>query len=109
MAKTFSIEYEGKKYTLGFNRDTSGMLQKQGFDMDKIQAEMLVQVPLLFYGAFLANHPTMSKAKADAIWEHMTRKTDLLAALCEMYAEPIMTLMDEPKENEGNVTWAANW
>jgi hypothetical protein len=29
--------------------------------------------------------------------------------LAEMYNEPIMALVDEPEEAEGNLTWTASW
>ena len=29
--------------------------------------------------------------------------------LAEMYNEPIMALVDEPEESEGNLDWAASW
>ena len=43
------------------------------------------------------------------IFSKMSDKENLIAKLAEMYNEPIMTLLDEPSEKEGNVNWTVNW
>lgn len=40
---------------------------------------------------------------------HMTNKEELIGKLAEMYNEPIMALVEEPEESEGNVDWVASW
>ena len=39
----------------------------------------------------------------------MTNKEELIGKLAEMYNEPILTLVDEPEESEGNLKWTATW
>ena len=39
----------------------------------------------------------------------MTNKGELIGKLAEMYNEPILALVDEPEENEGNLDWTASW
>ena len=34
---------------------------------------------------------------------------ELIGKLAEMYNEPIIALVEEPEENEGNVSWTASW
>lgn len=33
----------------------------------------------------------------------------VIGKLAEMYNEPIMALVEEPEESEGNVSWTASW
>ena len=66
-------------------------------------------VPALFSGAFLANHKFVKKETIDEIFSKMTNKTELIGKLAEMYNEPILALVDEPEETEGNVDWTASW
>ena len=44
-----------------------------------------------------------------AIFNRMTNKEELIGKLAEMYNEPIMALVEEPEESEGNVDWVASW
>lgn len=45
----------------------------------------------------------------NAIFNRMTNKEELIGKLAEMYNEPIMALVEEPEESEGNVDWVASW
>ena len=45
----------------------------------------------------------------DEIFSKMTNKSELIGKLAEMYNEPIMTLIDEPEEAEGNLDWTPSW
>jgi single-stranded-DNA-specific exonuclease len=45
----------------------------------------------------------------DKIYAKMPNKDELVVALAEMYNEPIIGLMDEPDEKEGNVDWTTSW
>jgi hypothetical protein len=45
----------------------------------------------------------------EAIYKTMRNKEVLIGKLAEMYNEPIMALLDEPEESEGNADWTANW
>ena len=66
-------------------------------------------LPTLFAGAFLANHRFVKQDVIDAIFAKMTNKEELIGKLAEMYNEPIMALVEEPDEAEGNVNWTASW
>ncbi len=39
----------------------------------------------------------------------MKNKDELIGKLAEMYNEPIMTLVEEPEEDKGNIEWTATW
>ena len=66
-------------------------------------------LPALFEGAFLAHHRFEKKETINAIFNRMTNKEELIGKLAEMYNEPIMALVEEPEESEGNVDWVASW
>ena len=67
------------------------------------------ELPALFAGAFLAHHRFIKQDLIDRIYEKLTNKQELIGKLAEMYNEPINALIDEPEENEGNVSWTASW
>jgi hypothetical protein len=45
----------------------------------------------------------------DAIYDKMTDKAGLIAALAAMYNEPLLALLDEPTESSENLTWTQSW
>ena len=72
----------------------------------------MTMLPTLFAGAFLAHHRFVKRDVIDNIYARMNHKDELMTALVEMYNEPIMSLFDEPENNEdnaGNVSWKAGW
>ena len=84
-------------------------MERSGFVASDIEAKPMIVLPALFSGAFLANHKFTKKEVIDEIYSKMTNKTELIGKLSEMYNEPIMALVDEPEESEGNVDWTASW
>lgn len=102
--------YGGKDYTLGFNRKTAEMLQRQGFNVDEIDTKPLVQIPLLFRGAFAMNHRSVKNEKIDEIYEKIGDKTGLLSVLVKDYYSTFETLFnggdDEGDENSDFIKWS---
>lgn len=45
----------------------------------------------------------------DTIFAKLPKKEELLVKLAEMYNEPLESLMGEPEDTEGNLTWGASW
>lgn len=109
MAKQLRFEYEDKTYTLEYTRKTVTEMERNGFIANDITDKPMTVLPALFAGAFLAHHRFVKKDKIDDIFSHMTNKEDLIGKLAEMYNEPITALVEEPEENEGNVSWTASW
>ena len=95
MAKQITFEFEDKEYILEFTRKSVETMEKQGFVANEIAEKPMSTLPALFAGAFIAHHPYTKKETIDKI--------------AEMYNEPIMALIDEPSEDEGNVNWGASW
>jgi hypothetical protein len=109
MAKTINFEYEGADYTLEFTRKSIEQMERQGFVAGDIAEKPMLTLPTLFAGAFLAHHRYVKRETIDKIFDKLTNKQELIGKLAEMYNEPILALMDEPGENEGNVKWGASW
>ena len=109
MAKQLKFTFEGKEYVLEFTRRTVTEMEKKGFIAAEAEQKPMSTLPALFEGAFLAHHRFVKKDVIDNIFAHMTNKEDLIGKLAEMYNEPIMALVEEPEENEGNVSWTASW
>jgi hypothetical protein len=109
MAKQLKFAYNGKEYTLEFTRRTVSQMEKNGFIAAEVENKPMTTLPALFEGAFLAHHRFEKKEVIDAIFAKMTNKEELIGKLAEMYNEPIMALVDEPEESEGNVSWTASW
>lgn len=109
MAKTITLTYEGREYTLEFTRTTIAEMERRGFRATDIEARPMSTLPALFSGAFLAHHRNVKANVIDAIFNKIPNKQDFIFALGEMYNEPLESLTDEPEESEGNATWSQNW
>jgi len=109
MAKQITFEFEDKEYILEFTRKSVETMEKQGFVANEIAEKPMSTLPALFAGAFIAHHPYTKKETIDKIFDKLTNKQELIGKLAEMYNEPIMALIDEPSEDEGNVNWGASW
>lgn len=109
MSKQLNFTYQDKEYCLEFTRKSVEQMERSGFVASDIQDKPMTVLPALFAGAFLANHRFVKKDVIDEIFAKMTNKSELIGKLSEMYNEPIMALVDEPEEAEGNVDWTASW
>ena len=109
MAKQLRFTYQDKEYCLEYTRKSVEMMEKKGFVASDIQEKPMTTLPALFAGAFLANHRYAKDSTIEEIYSKMTNKSELIGKLAEMYNEPIMTLIDEPDNTEGNVDWTASW
>ena len=114
MAKQFTINgpTTGVTYTLEYTRKTVEMMEKSGFVADDVQRKPMTMLPALFAGAFLAHHRFVKRDVIDSIYARMNHKDELISALVEMYNEPLLSLLDEPEQTEGeagNLNWKTGW
>lgn len=109
MAKQLVFTYDDKQYTLEFTRKTIAEMEKNGFVANEVEAKPMTTLPALFRGAFLAHHRFEKKDVMDKIFSKMTNKEDLIGKLAEMYSEPVLSLIEDPVESEGNVNWTPNF
>lgn len=109
MNKQLRFTYQNQEYCLEYTRRSVEIMEKKGFVASDIETKPVTILPALFAGAFLANHRYVKQDVIDEIYSKMTNKQELIGKLAEMYNEPIMALVDEPEESEGNLGWTANW
>ncbi|MGN0568798.1 MAG: DUF5055 domain-containing protein [Acutalibacteraceae bacterium] len=109
MSKTLEFTYEGTPYTLEYTRKSVEIMERQGFDATKIESKPMTCLPALFRGAFMAHHKKVKPEKIDEMYSKMTNKTELIGKLSEMYSEPILTLVEDPEDDEGNIEWGASF
>lgn len=109
MAKVISFTFNDEKFTLEFTRKSVVALERQGFNITDISTKPASTLPALFAGAFVANHRFVKAETIDKIYESIKERQDLVYRLAEMYNDTIESLIDEPAESEGNVSWESNW
>lgn len=109
MGKSVTFEYDGKEYTLEFNRRVVERMERQGFVAEDVVKYPMTALPTLFNGAFQMHHKGISKDKTDEILSRIHDTQGLIGKLAEMYNEPILTLVGDEDDNEKNVTWEASW
>lgn len=106
MGKSISFEYEGKQYTLEYNRAAIRTMEQRGFVASEMGEKPMTLLPLLFEGAFLMHHRFEKKERIQQMFDKLGDKAELTSKLVEMYNEPIETMLDN---DEGNVKWSASW
>lgn len=114
MAKQLTINdpVTGVTYTLEYTRKSVETMERNGFIADDIQRKPVTMLPTLFAGAFLAHHRFVKRDVIDSLYARMNHKDELISALAEMYNEPLLTLLDEPEQQEngeGNLNWKTGW
>jgi hypothetical protein len=109
MNKQLKFTYQDRDYCLEFTRKSVETMERNGFVASDITDKPMTVLPALFKGAFLANHRFVKADVIDDIFSKMTNKAELIGKLSEMYNEPIMALVEDPGESEGNVDWTASW
>ena len=113
MAKQLTITdpTSGVTYTLEYTRKTVEMMERQGFIAADVEKKPMTLLPALFAGAFLAHHRFVKREVIDNLYARLTRKDELISHLVEMYNDPLVTLLDEPEQEdgEGNLSWKAGW
>ena len=113
MAKQLTITdpTSGVTYTLEYTRKTVEMMERQGFVADDVVKKPMTLLPALFAGAFLAHHRFVKRDVIDNLYARLTHKDELISHLVEMYNDPLVTLLEDPEQEdgEGNLSWKAGW
>ena len=107
MKKVNITTVDGNKYTLTFNRKTAAMYNEMGYTAGDLSTKPLVAVPVFIWCAFKVKHSSIKQSKTEAIWDELpnNRKSAVLDALVEMYADTYTSLMGDENSNdaEGNL------
>lgn len=105
MEKTMNFTIEGKAYTLSFTRNTVVQTEAMGFSLNKIYDQPIGMLMILWRGAFLAHHDTLTVGEVDELFGKI-KKNGLMDALIDLYKAPVESLFDEDEENSKNsVEW----
>lgn len=109
MAKTINLEFKGVQYNLEYTRRSVEIMERQGFKLSDIDDKPVTAVPTLIRGAFLAHHKFIKPEVVEDIHRSIKNKGDFIGKLAEMYNEPLIEMMEEPEESEGNLDWDTSW
>jgi hypothetical protein len=96
--------YKDNEYTLEFTRATVMETERMGFNMDRLDSAPVTSLTLLFRGAFLAHHRTLTIAEVDDILTNID-KEGLLSALGELYMDAIKPLLESEEHSKNAIKW----
>lgn len=108
MNKKIEFNYEGVDYTLEYNREAVEFMENNGLRIKEIQEKPLTMVGILWKGAFYKNHSKEKLDKVQEIYDNIPNKSDLNAALTNMFYETYAVLIgdsDEKENNSKNIEW----
>lgn len=106
-------DFEGREFTLEFNRKTVVKAEKAGLNLQEIDSKPMTMVGIMFWAAFLYHHPWITQEQTDKILDEQfggveglgTIENDegenLVTHLGRLYSEPFSTLI--PSNEEGIV------
>lgn len=106
MEKTLNFTVDGKDYKLAFTRNTVVATENMGFVIADVYKKPIGMIQILWRGAFLANHNTLTIAEVDDLFDKID-KEGLMDALLELYRAPVESLFDEDNEKNA-VKWTIN-
>ena len=94
----------GREYTLEFSRKTVSKVERAGFDVNSLESKSMTMIPLMFWGAFLMHHPSMTREQTDKIlFDGLCGlNEDEMAYLGKLYAEPFQNLVSTETNAEAN-------
>lgn len=102
-----NFDYNGKHYCLEYSREAVKRMEAAGYKPGESGATPLIELDMLWAGAFYKNHRKESSRVIDSILDKMKDKDKLLEALRTMVAETYNSLIEPDEGDEGNVEWTA--
>ena len=105
MNTKINLTYNGETYTLEYDRMSVKLLEANGFKIDEFLEKPMSNIELAFAGAFVKNHKKISQTVVDEINSKTPDKKGLVVRLQAMISECYDSLLEEPKDDEGNATW----
>ena len=106
-ANCINFDYNVQHYCLEYSREAVKRMEAAGFKPGESGTTPLIELDMLWAGAFYKNHRKESSRVIEQILDKMKDKAKLLEALRNMVAETYNSLMDEDEGDEGNVEWTA--
>lgn len=107
MNKKIEFTYDGVDYTLEYNRGAIKFMEQNGLNISEIESKPLTMVDILWQGAFWKNHRKEKTAKIEEIYDSIKNKSELNAALSEMFIETYSVLIGDSEETDDskNIEW----
>lgn len=97
------LKIANKQYKLEYSRASVQAAESMGLRIDEIVSKPATNLPILFYTAFLMNHPETTRTESDKIIDKIGGiPTELIAKLLNLYNEPINSLIGTAKGIEKN-------
>ena len=103
-AKSIKIEYKGETYILEYSKRAITIMEDNGFRLSDIDDKPMTSLLLLFKGAFIKNHRTVSEALVEEIYDHCPDAEKMVSALMEMYMQAFEGVRTEDDDSK-----KANW
>ena len=105
MSKQITFEYEKKNYTLEYTLRTAGQANEDGLIIDQIGDKPALMIPKLVYWSFIRHQRNITRKQTEEIYSWITDKNGFIAALAEMYADAVNSLVDDDDTEKGNANW----
>lgn len=102
-----NFDYNGKHYCLEYSREAVKRMEAAGFKPGESGSTPMIELDMLWAGAFYKNHRKTSSRVIEEILDKMKDKIKLLETLRTMIADTYNSLMDSDEADEGNVEWTA--
>lgn len=112
------FDWQGRHYKLEFTAQSLKKMERSGVKFAKLDEMIFSATETIFWGAFLANHPTITRKETNEIYRALKRTAEdgevkydedgrevdaLQEALATMLTEAVDELSGRGKE--GNVSW----
>ena len=111
--KQITVNHDGVKYTLEYNRAIVILMERQGFNIAEIDSKAMLNTSLLVRYAFLLHHRKLSEEKIFEIYDSIADRNGFVEKLVEMCSDSYVSMLNDPEEDsgesEGNATWGASW
>ena len=104
------FEENGKKYCLEYDRDAVLRMEGAGFKPGESGEKPLMELNMLWAGAFYKNHRNVSSSLIEKLLNSRTNKRKLLEKLRDMFSETYNSIFNddvEGEDDEGNANWTA--
>ena len=106
-ANCITFDYKGNHYCLEYTRESVKRMEVAGFKPVESGSTPLIELDMLWAGAFYKNHRKTSSRVIEEILDAMNDKEKLLDTLRRMVSETYNSLIED-KGDEGNgISWTA--
>ena len=116
-AKPIEFDFEGKHYTLLFNRRAVQKMEQNGFDLNNAGVKVASCAFELFSGAFYANHPFVNEREKERMFDALDKKSSkksengesetLYSRLIALYYDTLKGILDTDEEDAENlISWS---